>query len=199
MFATRTYDLKTTEIIQVDGIPVPAELYAATKISATVARKTHFLAPVEIKNPNFKEEPVSLLSIAQFGNVQAEMSKRYILTGEFVVSDDRAAVLLHGVGRLLWVTPDYSPSNTAIPMAEDRINLQTVDCCACGADIPVTAGSTEKCAKISRGNFAIPDRAGRIPDDVTDNIKFDRYVCLKCFLEDEDLCRFFNKLELRVR
>lgn len=65
-------------------------------------------------------------------------------------------------------------------------------CDVCGEDIAINDGQLDRCARIERGDFDLTDRAN-------DNIKFDLFICQKCFLEDEDLCRFFNRLGRRVR
>lgn len=50
--------------------------------------------------------------------------------------------------------------------------------------------------RIQRGYFSV-DLEGNIEEDP--RIKFEMLVCSKCYLEDQDLCRFFNKLNLRLR
>ena len=47
-------------------------------------------------------------------------------------------------------------------------------------------------ARIERGDFDNEDRNN-------DNIKYDCYICSKCYLTDKDLCAFFNKIGDRIR
>lgn len=77
-------------------------------------------------------------------------------------------------------------------MTEARTAIQ---CASCGADIAVSDGSTERCCRIERGCFRFSEDSERSED----YIKFGRYICQKCFLEDPDLCRFFNRIGCRVR
>lgn len=72
----------------------------------------------------------------------------------------------------------------------------------CWTIYPDGTAITERCAEIRRGDFAYDvDSHGEIESDNAKqtNIKFDRSICAKCFMEDENLCRFFNKLGLLVR
>jgi len=46
--------------------------------------------------------------------------------------------------------------------------------------------------RIERGDFDNEDRNN-------DNIKYDCYICSKCYLTDKDLCAFFNKIGDRIR
>lgn len=85
----------------VDGIPAPAEILAQAKQRATETGKVHFVGVIEERNPNFVEPKFDSLLEAWAG---APPSNRYILTGEFIISDDRGAVLT-ACGRLIWVTP----------------------------------------------------------------------------------------------
>lgn len=69
-------------------------------------------------------------------------------------------------------------------------------CACCGDPINVEADeTTERCARIERGDFGVSEDVDRNED----NVKFSRYVCTKCFLSDPDLCAFFNKIGCRVR
>lgn len=68
-----------------------------------------------------------------------------------------------------------------------------LQCAVCETPIPVNNGFTDRCARVERGDFRFPDDDSE-PDRREDNIKFDRYICSKCFLEDPDLCAFFNKI-----
>lgn len=65
-------------------------------------------------------------------------------------------------------------------------------CDVCGGDIPVNDGILDRCARIERGDFDLENRSN-------DNVKFDLFICQTCYLEDGDLCRFFNRLGRRVR
>ena len=71
-----------------------------------------------------------------------------------------------------------------------------MQCAGCQKDIEVSEGVTEQCARIDRGTFNTMEDPGNL---VQDYIKFRIYICKKCFLEDPDLCRFFNKIGCRVR
>ena len=59
-------------------------------------------------------------------------------------------------------------------------------------------GEGERHARIERGNFAATDEDNDA-DRNKDHIKFGIHICQSCFLSDEDLCRFFNKLGHRIR
>lgn len=74
---------------------------------------------------------------------------------------------------------------------------RVIHCCVCKRAIRRDEdGFLERCARISRGDFRFEDDH---EDHDASNIKFERFVCEKCFLEDEDLCRFFNKLGMNIR
>lgn len=67
--------------------------------------------------------------------------------------------------------------------------------------MPPSIDGDDNCASIAafvRGYAAIVENDGQT-SCVLNNIKFSRMICTKCFLTDEDLCRFFNKLDLQVR
>ena len=73
--------------------------------------------------------------------------------------------------------------------------MNEINCQVCKAEIPNKDGmQLDRCARIERGDFGFNDDG-----EVEDNIKFSIYICSNCYLNDEDLCRFFNKLGLRVR
>lgn len=55
-------------------------------------------------------------------------------------------------------------------------------------------GQLERCARIERGDFNVDDE-----DRFRDNVKFSIYICGKCFLEDQDMCAFMNKIGHRIR
>lgn len=65
-------------------------------------------------------------------------------------------------------------------------------CDVCGSVINQTDGILDRCARIERGDFDLRDRTN-------DNIKADTFICQKCYLEDRDLCAFFNRIGRRVR
>ena len=82
----------------------------------------------------------------------------------------------------------------------------TLKCECCEAELPVSHGVTEQCCRISRGYFEVEgdvsddeyfEAEGEVSDD--EYIKAELFLCTKCYLEDEDLCRFFNKIGWRVR
>lgn len=77
------------------------------------------------------------------------------------------------------------------------------DCVVCGNEFKPTEpdGDAEMIACVLRGYAEVCPNEDS-PDQtvcVLENIKFSRMICGKCFMEDEELCRFFNKLGLRVR
>ena len=71
-----------------------------------------------------------------------------------------------------------------------------MQCAACQKEIEVSEGVTEQCARIERGFF---DAGEDSPGLYKDRVKFSLYLCKKCFLEDPDLCRFFNRINCGVR
>jgi hypothetical protein len=77
------------------------------------------------------------------------------------------------------------------------------ECAACHAPIFTDKeGFTHKgIARLQRGAIEIVDSDGEMTSDdpSREDIKFEYYLCERCWLEDEDLCRFFNKIGLRVR
>lgn len=75
------------------------------------------------------------------------------------------------------------------------ITIPGLKCSVCDKFIQIHDGFTERCARIERGHFSFSDDTIRDQE----NIKFDLYLCQECFLKDEDLCRFFNRLGHRVR
>lgn len=202
MFVLRIVDEATAPTINVDGVVVVKEIYDETKELATAAGKTHFIGVVEKRDPNFVH-PFAGLSTAEFWKKWdgRKMEGMFLPVNEYVVSDDRDAVLLHGCGKLIWVLPDRSEPKTNL--VEDREEYQVIKCAACNADVPITNGTTEEStAQIERGYLAAQNRRGTLTAEELaqrENIKFGIYVCHKCFMEDPDLCRFFNKIGFRVR
>lgn len=75
----------------------------------------------------------------------------------------------------------------------------TLVCCVCHKPIKVTDGQTEMCARIERGSFVIPTEANPDADRTEDHVHYDTFICKSCFLNDPDLCRFFNKIGDRIR
>ena len=48
--------------------------------------------------------------------------------------------------------------------------------------------------RIQRGWFHVTmDEDGCFEDDGDPNVKYENWLCVDCFLKDEDLCKFFNK------
>jgi|LUMF01.1.fsa_nt_gb hypothetical protein len=84
----------------------------------------------------------------------------------------------------------------------DTIRCET-DCVVCGKILqPTGEDRCEMVAFVGRGKAEVcpnEDDHGNSDVCLVDNIKFLRMICETCFLEDGDLCRFFNKLGLRVR
>jgi hypothetical protein len=73
-----------------------------------------------------------------------------------------------------------------------------IDCECCGKRIYYDeSGFLGRCARITRGDFRF--HADGEYDAEHENVKFERFICSRCFLEDPDLCAFFNKIGLRVR
>ena len=68
-----------------------------------------------------------------------------------------------------------------------------VTCRCCHREIKIDDEILERCVRIERGDFYWGDHR----ED--DNIKCDIFICKTCYLEDEDLCRFFNRIGMRVR
>jgi hypothetical protein len=62
-----------------------------------------------------------------------------------------------------------------------------MECPVCGAELNP---EESMCCRIQRGYFNDLDG---------DYIKADTYICMDCYLKDEDLCRFFNKIGRTVR
>ncbi len=69
-----------------------------------------------------------------------------------------------------------------------------MQCTKCGAEL-VDGNGDGRFAEIRRGRVSLSADY----EDTKWDVKFSRYFCEKCFLEDPDLCAFFNKLGLRIR
>lgn len=82
-----------------------------------------------------------------------------------------------------------------------NIPSNSLECACCKRLIALLNGVSENCVRISRGRLAlvIHNNEIKIEDQDNDRINFERHLCFKCFMEDPDLCRFFNKLNLQVR
>lgn len=52
-------------------------------------------------------------------------------------------------------------------------------------------------AEIRRAKFQMDEEANEIPEETS--VKFNRFICEPCYLNDPDLCRFMNKIGCRVR
>jgi len=68
-------------------------------------------------------------------------------------------------------------------------------CEVCRTEIAQFGTFSERCARVERGNFTVSGDEDRN----WDNVKFGIYICQRCFMEDSDLCAFFNKLDMRIR
>jgi len=91
-----------------------------------------------------------------------------------------------------------SETHTATQLQRWPTGRPEIKCIVCEKPIYFDeSGFLGRCARITRGDFRFDADGEYIPED--ENIKFERFICSKCFLEDQDLCRFFNKLDLRVR
>jgi hypothetical protein len=77
-------------------------------------------------------------------------------------------------------------------MLTTPVNPDIIICDSCGGAIQVKDGLVDRCCRIERGDFDLEDRS-------RDNIKADVWLCSKCYLEDEALCGFFNRIGRRVR
>ena len=64
----------------------------------------------------------------------------------------------------------------------------TITCALCKAKVNFTE---QKVVRIQRGWFD--------PEGVNDNIKYGISLCVTCFLNDPDLCAFFNKIGDNIR
>ena len=87
-------------------------------------------------------------------------------------------------------------------MNEERITVES-DCVVCGRRYEPTEmdGPAEMIAVILRGYAEVCPNEDSPGQNVCvlENIKFSRMICGKCFLEDVDLCRFFNRLGLTIQ
>ena len=83
-------------------------------------------------------------------------------------------------------------------------------CCSCKKVITGKEDEHATVAFVGRGRYLDnlggeiddPDEYGIEEDQpvvVMNNTKFLRAICEACFLEDPDLCRFFNRIGLRSR
>jgi len=78
----------------------------------------------------------------------------------------------------------------------------SMECASCKSTIHNDeSGFLDRCVRITRGDFrfnvARDGAMEHVPED--DNVKYERFICQKCFLEDPDLCAFFNRIGDRVR
>lgn len=74
----------------------------------------------------------------------------------------------------------------------------SVECASCKATIYNDEGGVlDRCARIQRGDFVFYGDGDE--DFDKQNVKYERFICTKCFLEDPDLCAFFNRIGDRVR
>lgn len=82
-------------------------------------------------------------------------------------------------------------------------------CACCNEPIPLykwedgVLYTGKDTARISRGKMPLPENgefAGQpYPPPDGEDIKFERFICSKCFMTDPDLCAFFNKIGCQVR
>lgn len=89
-------------------------------------------------------------------------------------------------------------------MSNEQITVES-ECVCCGRELQCTEPDkgAEMIAVVARGYAEVCPNEDSPSQNVCvldgHSIKFSRMICGKCFLEDEDLCRFFNKLNLRIR
>jgi hypothetical protein len=114
MFEVRKMGLGV-EMETIDGVTAPRVLLAEAKKLATETRKIHYVGVIEKKNPDFREPQQQTMNdiflvIAEVLRPQHILSgtaARFLMTGEFILSDSHENVTLHeGCGRLIWVLPE---------------------------------------------------------------------------------------------
>jgi len=66
---------------------------------------------------------------------------------------------------------------------------ETITCALCKTKVNFLE---HKVVRIQRGWF-------NADDENLNNIKYERFLCVPCFLNDEDLCGFFNKIGDNIR
>jgi hypothetical protein len=87
---------------------------------------------------------------------------------------------------------DKIPVGSRIVCLQESVHPDIIICDSCGGVIQVKDGLVDRCCRIERGDFDLEDRS-------RDNIKADVWLCSKCYLEDESLCGFFNRIGRMVR
>ena len=76
------------------------------------------------------------------------------------------------------------------------------DCCACKKVIPIDEDEQAYFVHIRRGWFPMDVEKGGIEEEFREeevHIKADMYICEECYLNDPDLCAFFNRIGRRIR
>lgn len=121
----------------VDGIRVPVRFLDQAESLADEHKKTFFIGIVEKYEPS-RNERLELMDVALAALRPAGM---YTSTGEYVISDDRDAVLAHGCGRLVWVTPKYGP--TIHDKLNHLVDVLTAETTAFGGDSAKNANAAQ--------------------------------------------------------
>jgi len=79
----------------------------------------------------------------------------------------------------------------------ESLNLE-LECCKCGSN----CSAHNTVGFVGRGRWVpseIDESEGETPGIEMNNVKFLRAICEECFMQDNDLCRFFNKLGMQTR